>query len=207
MGSVLGSPVSHTKYSVTREGCGHVIIGIGSEREVGTECPNDITILAGCPGFQGVDSNAANECPGETFTLELTPYDSTRSSIARTHFGPIMMSQNLSEISFYLPGPRIFGYGMEKFIWSGEREVSHFNFGDSSSVHLSLILGMYPTQDWYMLWLETGYPGEQIISKGTELRPLVTWRTMGGPIKVHLLTDKSLKVKVMRYFILTLKTS
>jgi len=44
-----------------------------------------------------------------------------------------------------------------------------------------------------MLWLETGYPGEQIISKGTELRPLVTWRTMGGPIKVHLLTDKSLK--------------
>jgi len=200
LGSVLeNTEPKKSEYKISSDGCGHVVFDIGTGGEALTpECSNEsVSILVGCPGFSGVE---ANKCAHpDIFTLELTPTSTmSRSSFVRTHFGPIMMSEDLTEISFYLPGPRVFGYGMEEFIWSGEREVSHFNFGPSSSVHLPFLVGMHPNQDWFMLWLETSYPGEQIISSGTDLRPILTWRTMGGPIKVHLLTETSLVTLLKR---------
>jgi len=192
--SVLGSgDSSTTKFKISSDKKGHVVIDIGVEDEGLANDGDDfdpVNIIVGCPGFSGTYQNPSEKCVDhEIFTIELRPPSNTSgSSYARTHFGPIMMSEALSEISFYLPSPRVFGYGMEQFIWSGKKEVSYFNFGSTSDVHLPMIIGMHPNQDWFMLWLETGYPGEQIISMGSELRPILSWRTMGGPMKIHFIT-------------------
>ena len=52
---------------------------------------------------------------------------------------------------------------------------------------------MHPNSDWFLIWLETDYPGEIVVTNGTETRPVVTWRTMGGPLKLHLLTASDVK--------------
>ena len=52
---------------------------------------------------------------------------------------------------------------------------------------------MHPNKDWYLVWLESSYPGEISINRGTQDRPLVTWSTMGGPLKLHLLTAPDIK--------------
>ncbi len=44
------------------------------------------------------------------------------ASVARTHFGPIMESNQLSEISFYLASPWIFAKDMVNLIWSEAQE-------------------------------------------------------------------------------------
>ena len=43
-------------------------------------------------------------------------------SIARSHFGPVMQSPDLSEISFYLASPNISARNMDSFLWSEETE-------------------------------------------------------------------------------------
>ena len=53
------------------------------------------------------------------------------------------------------------------------------------------VRGMHPNSDWFLVWLETDYPGEIVVTEGTGTRPLVTWTTMGGPIHVHLVTAHS----------------
>ena len=51
---------------------------------------------------------------------------------------------------------------------------------------------MHPNSDWFLVWLETEYPGEMVVTDGTGTRPLVTWTTMGGPLHVHLITAHSI---------------
>ena len=52
---------------------------------------------------------------------------------------------------------------------------------------------MHPNSDWFLIWLNTDFPGEIVVTNGTNTRPLVTWRTMGGPLKLHLLTAPDVK--------------
>ena len=52
---------------------------------------------------------------------------------------------------------------------------------------------MHPNHDWSLIWLETLYPGEIVINEGTITRPLATFRTMGGPLKIHLVTAPDLE--------------
>ena len=44
------------------------------------------------------------------------------TSLARSHYGPLVFSQDLSEISFYLPTPWVFGKDLDNFIF-GDAEV------------------------------------------------------------------------------------
>ena len=44
----------------------------------------------------------------------------------RSQFGPVMVSGDMSEVSLYLPGPRLLSYGMEQLVWAGERHVKRF---------------------------------------------------------------------------------
>ena len=44
-----------------------------------------------------------------------------------------------------------------------------------------------------MLWLETDRPGEQVLSPGAAGQALLTWTVMGGPLKIHLLTQPTLE--------------
>ena len=52
---------------------------------------------------------------------------------------------------------------------------------------------MHPNNDWSLIWLETLYPGEVVINDGSLARPLATFRTMGGPLKLHLITAPDLE--------------
>ena len=54
---------------------------------------------------------------------------------------------------------------------------------------------MHPNHDWSLIWLETLYPGEIVINEGTITRPLATFRTMGGPLKIHLVTAPDLETR------------
>ena len=59
-------------------------------------------------------------------------------------------------------------------------------------VSKSIYAGLHDTGDWFLVWLDTDYPGELIINNGTQERPVVTIRTMGGPLTLHLLTSPDL---------------
>ena len=52
---------------------------------------------------------------------------------------------------------------------------------------------MHPNNEWTLIWLETLYPGEIVINEGTVSRPLATFRTMGGALKLHLITAPDLE--------------
>ena len=47
---------------------------------------------------------------------------------------------------------------------------------------------MHPNKDWFLVWLDTDYPGEMILANGTQERPVLTMRTMGGPLTINILT-------------------
>ena len=140
----------------------------------------------GCPG-----SEDSADCEGNkdifTFDLKLGS-----NSLVRSHFGPLMVTEDLSEVSLYMAGPRIIMYGMEDFVWNRERHVTQFYFNQQSSVHLPLVVGMLPNTDWFLAVLDTNYPGEMVLNTGTDLRPVITWRTMGGPLSLHILTADTL---------------
>jgi len=198
--TVIDAESGSNVYKVSSDGAGHVLLCLGTEFESLEPSPDatwgdPVQIQVGCPGHVGESEDTYRYCTSEQkeFTAEFSLLKNNNLiSIARTHFGPIMISEELSEISFYLPSRRIFGPNMEEFMWSGTKEVSRFYFGDKNQVHLPFVLGMHLTGEWFMLWLDTGSPGEQIISSGSEEQPVLTWRTMGGNIKVHLLVAESL---------------
>ena len=52
----------------------------------------------------------------------------------RSQFGPVMVSGDMSEVSLYLPGPRLLSYGMEQLVWAGERHVTRFLYSRDTSV-------------------------------------------------------------------------
>ena len=67
---------------------------------------------------------------------------------------------------------------------SGCLKISYFNYGAESALHLPAVVGRHPSGIWYSLLLETGRPGIQLIQRGREGRPILTWRIMGGGLKV-----------------------
>ena len=71
----------------------------------------------------------------------------------RSQFGPVMVSEDMSEVSLYLPGPRLLSYGMEQLVWAGERHVKRFLYSRDTSVHLPLVLAMHPNTEWSLVWL------------------------------------------------------
>lgn len=154
--------------------------------DVGDQNFGNISVEVGCPRYEAIE-----ECDGNndlfTFDIKLN-----QQSLARSNFGPVMVSEELSEVSLYLAGPRIITYGMEGLVWNNERHVTQYHFNQHSSVHLPLVIGMLPNMAWYLLYLDTNRPGEMVVNTGTDMRPVVTWRTMGGPLKLHVLTAESL---------------
>ena len=168
----------------------HLIIEIDDQQgEVdGDENFGNISVKIGCPQYLAPEECAANS---DVFTFQLQ-LDNT--PIARSNFGPLMVSEDMSEVSLYLSGPRILSYGMPEFVWNRERHVTQFYINQHSSVHLPLVIGMLPSMEWFLLHLETNYPGEVVINPGTNLRPVVTWRTMGGPVRLHIVTGETLPV-------------
>ena len=150
----------------------------------------------GCPGSEESADCAENK---DIFTFDLKLES---SSLVRSHFGPLMVTEDLSEVSLYLAGPRVLMYGMEEFVWSRENHRTQFYLSQHSSVHLPLVLGMLPNTDWFLALLDTHYPGEMVLSTGTDLRPLVTWRTMGGPLTLHILTADTLPALLSKQFAL-----
>ena len=143
-------------------------------------------MTVGCPG-----SDESKDCEEnkDIFTFDLKLQS---NSLVRSHFGPLMVTEDLSEVSLYMAGPRIIMYGMEEFVWNRESHVTQFYFNHQSSVHLPLVVGMLPNTDWFLAVLDTNHPGEMVLSTGTDLRPVVTWRTMGGPLTLHILTADTL---------------
>ena len=143
-------------------------------------------MTVGCPG-----SDESKDCEEnkDIFTFDLKLQS---NSLVRSHFGPLMVTEDLSEVSLYMAGPRIIMYGMEEFVWNRESHVTQFYFNQQSSVHLPLVVGMLPNTDWFLAVLDTNRPGEMVLSTGTDLRPVVTWRTMGGPLTLHILTADTL---------------
>ena len=143
-------------------------------------------MTVGCPG-----SDESKDCEEnkDIFTFDLKLQS---NSLVRSHFGPLMVTEDLSEVSLYMAGPRIIMYGMEEFVWNRESHVTQFYFNQQSSVHLPLVVGMLPNTDWFLAVLDTNHPGEMVLSTGTDLRPVVTWRTMGGPLTLHILTADTL---------------
>ena len=56
-------------------------------------------------------------------------------------------------------------------------------------IDASPVLGRHPgatPAPWFALWLDTQYPGELVVRPGSGPRPLVTFRTMGGPLSIHI---------------------
>jgi hypothetical protein len=47
-----------------------------------------------------------------------------------------------------------------------------------------VVVGLHPSGVWYSLALQTDRPGMQIVQGGREGQPILTWRFMGGGIKV-----------------------
>ena len=194
---------------------GEVIIEIEiservEEARVSSGGLENFDIAIGCPGADGV--TAQTQCANDIFTFEIGPHSDRgeTESYVRSQFGPLMVSDDLSEVSLYLPGPRVLAYGMEDLVWSGGRHVTRFNFNQESSLHLPVVLckffywltrlhrnplfaAMHPNNEWTLIWLETLYPGEIVINDGAITRPLATFRTMGGPLKLHLVTAPDLE--------------
>ena len=122
---------------------GEVIIEIGERVEEVREDSGGLEIFdiaIGCPGQDG--DSAQTQCADDIFTFEVGPRNDRgeTESYVRSQFGPLMVSEDLSEVSLYLPGPRVLSYGMEELVWSGGRHVTRFNFNQESSVHLPVIL-------------------------------------------------------------------
>jgi hypothetical protein len=51
---------------------------------------------------------------------------------------------------------------------------------------LPAVVGLHPSGYWYSLMLDTARPGVQLVQWGREGRPILTWRIMGGGLKVTL---------------------
>jgi len=192
------SSTSTYGYTISEMNSGHIIVDIGTPIQQSHAYNDDanvnISVKAGCPAFQG-NAEAAINCKDEIFIFDIRPApdEPELESYIRSHFGPIMISEELSQISLYMPGPRMLSLDMDGLIWNGERHRTSFLFNEKSSLYLPVILGMHPNKDWYLVWLESSYPGEISINRGTQDRPLVTWSTMGGPLKLHLLTAPDIK--------------
>ena len=180
---------SHLHYRIYPGGQqDHVIIDIDTQQgDVGGDQNfGNIGVRVDCPQFLEAEKCAQNN---DIFTFHL---ELNGKPVARSNFGPLMVSDDLSEVSLYLAGPRVLSYGMSEFVWNRERHVTQFYYNKDSSVHLPLVIGMLPDNDWFFLHLDTNYPGEVVINSGTDLRPVVTWRTMGGPLRLHLVTGETL---------------
>ena len=61
----------------------------------------------------------------------------------RSQFGPLMLSPDMSQLSLYMPGPRILTHGMADLVWTGGRHVTQFMYNQYTSVHLPVVLGGY----------------------------------------------------------------
>ena len=140
---LLDEETTLVSYSLTAGVEGEVIIEIGEKIEEARENSGgleifDITI--GCPGADGV--TAQTQCVDDIFTFELGPHNDRgeTESYVRSQFGPLMVSVDLSEVSLYLPGPRVLSYGMDDLVWSGGRHVTRFNYNQESSLHLPVVL-------------------------------------------------------------------
>ena len=76
LGSVLNNTDTNSApYMISSDGCGHVVVDIGSESEglspVCSTSVDPVSILVGCPGFSGPSENPARECDHhEIFTIE-----------------------------------------------------------------------------------------------------------------------------------------
>ena len=210
------SPNQSRPFSASTDAEGqHALVVLGEDVEpLGGEaaCPECLVQVAlGCPGTEYPGSrDLAASCVGKMLTVRLkTKYGlPTQEDWARSHFGPIVIGESFSQISLYLPGNRVLAPGLPEFAWSGSRESWQFGLGPSSSLHLPLVLALHPNNQWMMLWLETDRPGEQVLSPGACLSPalrcsqlpspgaggqaLLTWTVMGGPLKIHLLTQPTL---------------
>ena len=55
----------------------------------------------------------------------------------RSQFGPVMVSGDMSEVSLYLPGPRLLSYGMEQLLWAGGRHVTRLLYSRDTEVVLA----------------------------------------------------------------------
>ena len=56
-------------------------------------------------------------------------------------------------------------------------------------IDASSVLGRHPgatPAPWFALWLDTQFPGELVVRPGSGPRPLLTFRTMGGPLSIHI---------------------
>ena len=140
---LLDEKTSVLSYSLTPGVEGEVIIEIGERVEEVREDSGGLEIFdiaIGCPGQDG--DSAQTQCADDIFTFEVGPRNDRgeTESYVRSQFGPLMVSEDLSEVSLYLPGPRVLSYGMEELVWSGGRHVTRFNFNQESSVHLPVIL-------------------------------------------------------------------
>ena len=143
---LLDEGTSTLSYSFSAGVEGEVIIEISERVEGFRESSGGLEnfdIAIGCPGADG--DTAQTQCAGDIFTFEIGPHSDRgeTESYVRSQFGPLMVSDDLSEVSLYLPGPRVLAYGMEDLVWSGGRHVIRFNFNQESSLHLPAVLCMY----------------------------------------------------------------
>ena len=177
----------------------HALVVLGEEspplaaEPCSENCP--VQVALGCPGTEYPGSrDLAASCLDKMLTVRLKTQHGlpAQEDWARSHFGPIVMGEAFSQISLYLPSSRVLAPGLSEFAWSGSRESWQFGLGPSSSLHLPLVLVFHPNNQWMLLWLETDRPGEQVISPGAGGQALLTWTTMGGPLKIHLLTQPTL---------------
>ena len=142
---LLDENTTRLSYSLTAGGAGEVIIEIGQRVEAARESSGaggleNFDIAIGCPGAEGV--TAQTQCADDIFTFEIGPHNDQgeTESYVRSQFGPLMVSDDLSEVSLYLPGPHVLSYGMKDLVWSGGRHVTRFNFNEESSLHLPVVL-------------------------------------------------------------------
>ena len=47
----------------------------------------------------------------------------------------------MSQLSLYMPGPRILTHGMPDLVWTGGRHVAQFLYNQYTSVHVPVVLG------------------------------------------------------------------
>ena len=142
---LLDEQTTRLSYSLTAGEAGEVIIEIGEKVEAARESSGaggleNLDIAIGCPGAEGV--TAQTQCADDIFTFEIGPHNDQgeTESYVRSQFGPLMVSDDLSEVSLYLPGPIVLSYGMKDLVWSGGRHVTRFNFNQESSLHLPVVL-------------------------------------------------------------------
>ena len=193
----IGTAIENQTFSVSTDSLGqHALVVLGGEVPPleGGACADDcpIQVALGCPGTENPGGDLAASCLEKMLTVRLKTQPG-QEDWARSHFGPIIVGETFSQISLYLPGGRILAPGLSEFAWSGNRESWQFGIGPSSSLHLPIVLALHPSNQWMVLWLETDRPGEQVLSPGAAGQALLTWTVMGGPLKIHLLTQPTLE--------------